>query len=125
MPHLVIEGEVDLEAYARDFSPILIRSGRDVLRADHVYLGRDHREVLIEALVVEAGRKLSFYVKLSRHDDGSATLRIDPMTHPERSDGVRALVTRLAEDWLARTRAARVRATNLVLPSAPAQGESR
>ena len=118
MPHLVIYGRVDLDAFVRSFSPVLIRHGKDVLRADRVYVEREHRDVLIEALVIEAGRKLPFYVKISRHDDGTATLRIDPLTHPERSDGVRELVTRLAEAWLTTVPDATVRATNLVLPSA-------
>ena len=121
MPHLVIDGRVDLDAFVRNFSPVLIRHGKDVLRADRVYVEREHREVLIEALVVEAGRKQPFYVKISRHDDGTATLRIDPQTHPERSDGVRELVTCLAEAWLTTVPGAAVRATNLVLPSAGSQ----
>ena len=117
MPHLVLDADVDLESYVRDFSPVLIRHGKDVLRADTVYLEREHRAVLIEALVVEAGRKMPFYVVISRHGDGSATLRIDPLTHPERSSGVRELVTHLAEGLLQSTPGAKVQATNLVLPS--------
>ena len=118
MPHLVFEGDVDLAAYARNYAPVLIRHGKDVLRADRVYVEREQREVLIEALVVEAGRKMPFYVRISRHTDGSTTLRVDPMTHPERSPGLRELVTTLAEQLLERTRGAKIRATNLVLPSA-------
>jgi hypothetical protein len=41
------------------------------------------------------------------------------MTHPERSQGVRQIVARLAQDLLARTPGARVGATNLELPERP------
>lgn len=118
MPHAVIEGDVDLAAWVDAFRPLLVRRGGDVLRADEVYLERGGRSALVEALAIEAGRKLPFYVKLSCHDRGSTTVRVDPLTHPERSDGVREIVARIAEDLLQSTPGARLGATNLVLPSA-------
>jgi hypothetical protein len=119
---VVIEGEVDLGAFARGFAPILERRGGDVLRAERVYLQREGRELLIEALVVEAGRKLPFYVKISAHDRGSVTVRVDPMTHPDRSEGVRELVGRVASALLAFAPGSRIARTNLVVTSpAPPQ----
>lgn len=117
MPHAVIEGEVDLERVAREFQPILLRRGADVLRADRVYLESRGRALLVESLVVEGGRKLPFYVRISRQDRGAVTLRVDPLTHPERSPGVRALVAHLAGTLLAATPGATLGSTNLVLPS--------
>jgi hypothetical protein len=113
---------VDLEALASEFRPILIRSGGDVLRADHCYVEREGRALLLEALVVESGRKLPFYVKVTRHDRGSATVRVDPMTHPERSEGVRALVARVAVWLLESTPGARPGRANVVLPSGTRKG---
>lgn len=115
----MIEGPVDLAAYAREFEPLLVRSGGDVYRADRVFLEGSGRSALVEMLVVEAGRKQPFYAKISLHDRGSATVRVDPMTHPERSRGVKEIVARLAQDLLARTPGARVGATNLELPERP------
>jgi hypothetical protein len=117
MPHVVLEGDVDLRGYAEGFQPILVRKGGDIRRADRVYIEREGRAVLVEALVVEAGRKLPFYILLSGNDRGGATVRVDPMTHPERSEGVQALVAQVGADLLAHSPGARVRVTNLVLPS--------
>lgn len=114
----MIEGEVDLAAWAAAFRPLLVRRQADLLRADEVYLERGGRSALVEALAIESGRKLPFYVKVSVHDRGAATVRVDPLTHPERSDGVREIVARIAADLLRSTPGARVGATNLVLPSA-------
>ena len=122
MPHAVIAGECDLAAFARAWTPLVIRRGADVLRADQAYLEQGGRALLLEALCVEAGRKQPFYVKLSAHDRGTTTVRIDPMTHPERTEGVRALVTEIAARLLAVTPGARVEATNLELPGAGAGG---
>jgi hypothetical protein len=116
MPHVVLEGVVDLKSYAQQFEPIFLRNHHDVLRADHIFLSRDTRTVLIEALALEAGRKQPFYVKVSAHDRGGATVRIDPMTHPERSEGVRTLVAEIGADLLRRSPGARLRVTNLELP---------
>lgn len=121
MPHVVLQGDVDLESYARDFETILLRRGSDVLRAERVFLEPGGRTLLVDALVVEAGRKLPFYVKISGHDRDSVTVRIDPRTHVERSDGVKELVATLAAELLRRSPGAKVEVTNLVLPS-PAQG---
>ncbi len=117
MPHVVVEGRVDLRAWARDFEPFLLRRGGDVLRVDHAYLEAGGRSLLLEALVVESGRKLAFYIRVSRHERGSTTLRVDPLTHPERSDGVRALVAHVAALLLARTPGARLGSANVVVPS--------
>ncbi len=70
MPHVVLEGPVDLRAYARDFRPVLLRRGRDVLRADRIFVEREGYSLLIEALVVKAGRKQPFYLKISTHERG-------------------------------------------------------
>jgi len=113
----VISGAVDLAEFARRWRPLVVRRGGDVLRADQLFLEPEGRALVIDALVVEAGRKQPFYVKIARHDRGSATVRIDPMTHPERSEGVRALVAEIAARLLAATPGARVETTNLVLPS--------
>ena len=123
MPHVVVEGAVDLAAWVESFEPILVRRGGDVLRADSAYLERGGRTALVEALAIEAGRKLPFYVRVSLHDRGSATVRIDPLTHPERSEGVREIVALLGLDLLQRTEGATLGQTNLVLPL-PAKGDS-
>jgi hypothetical protein len=120
VPHVVLEGSVDLRRYAEGFRPILIRRGGDILRADALYVERGGRALLIDALVVEAGRKLPFYILVSGNDRGGATVRVDPMTHPEHSVGVKDLVAHVGADLLARSPGARVKVTNLVLPSVAA-----
>jgi hypothetical protein len=116
IPHVVIEGALDLEAWARDFEPILIHRDGDVLRADRVYLETGARTALVEMLAIEAGRKQPFYARVALHDRGSFTVRVDPLTHPERSEGVRALVACLAAELLRRSPSGRVTRSNVDLP---------
>jgi hypothetical protein len=117
MPHVVIEGVTDLAGFAAGWSPFVVRQGSDILRADQLFLAKDARACLIDALCVEAGRKQPFYIRLALHDGGSVTVRIDPMTHPERSEGVRALIAHVGAKLLRATPGGRLGATNLVLPA--------
>jgi hypothetical protein len=117
---VVLDGPVDLQRYADEFEPVVVRRGRDILRVDRVYIEKERRALLLESVVVESGRKLPFYILISGHDRGGATVRIDPMTHPDRSEGVRELVALVGADLLARSPGARVQVTNLVLPCDPA-----
>jgi hypothetical protein len=123
MPHVVIEGVANLSAFAFVWRPFVLRRGEDILRADQLYLAKDTRACLIEALCVEAGRKQPFYLKIAAHDRGSATVRVDPMTHPERSPGVRDLVAHVGALLLRATPGGRVGTTNLVIPSDTDGGE--
>ncbi len=122
LPHAVIEGDIDLVAWARELPELDLRRGADVLRSGEVLLERGGRALLVLATAVEAGRRQSFYVRVSAHA-GRATVRIDPLSRVERSEGVRALVALVAADLLARTPGAKLGATNLVLPS-PASGRT-
>ena len=40
---------MDLRAYARDFRPVLLRRGRDVLHADRIFVEREGYSLLTEA----------------------------------------------------------------------------
>jgi hypothetical protein len=117
MPHAVIEGDVDLAAWARELPDLLERRGGDVLRTGEVLVERGGRAVLVEATAVEAGRRQTFYVRVSAQAS-RATVRIDPLSRVERSEGVRALVALVAADLLARSPGAKLGSSNLVLPSA-------
>jgi len=117
MPHVVIEGDVDLPAWAREFAPRVLRSGSDLYKIERFYLDTGGRSALIEVLAIEAGRKQPFYVRVSSPENSTSTVRIDPLTHPDRSEGVKQIVAEIGAELLRRTRGARVSVTNLVLPS--------
>ncbi|MCZ6713395.1 MAG: hypothetical protein O7B29_05550 [Deltaproteobacteria bacterium] len=75
MPHVVLEGPVDLRAYARDFRPVLLRRGRDVLHADRIFVEREGYSLLLEArlgvtnLVLPSGGSTVGTIREGRHED--------------------------------------------------------
>jgi len=114
--HVVIRGSLDLQRFAEAFRPILERDGGDILRADRIFLEASGSNALVECLVVEAGRKQSFYIKIAAHE-AKFNVRVDPICRVERSEGVKALVARLGALALAATPEGEVEVTSLVLPS--------
>jgi len=123
MPHAVIEGMVDLRAWAAAFEPLHVRHGGDVLRTGELFVERGGRALLIEAIVVEAGRKQPFYVRISERERGTLNVRVDPHTHPDRTPGVHALVGALVAALLAFAPQARLLRGSAVLPSQAATRE--
>jgi hypothetical protein len=113
----VIDAEIDLRAYAERFAHLRIVNTGDVLKTEALYLERSGRALLIQAVAVEAGRTQTFYVRVAAQERGSVSVRIDPLTRPERSEGVKRIVAAIGADLLTHTPGSKVRTTNLVLPS--------
>jgi hypothetical protein len=123
MPHAVIEGAIDLRAWAAAFEPLQVRRGADLLRTGELFVERGGRALLIEAVAVEAGRKQPFYVRISQREGGTLNVRVDPHTHPDRTPGVHALVGELVAALLAFAPQARLVRGSAVVPSRPPQPE--
>lgn len=118
MPHAVIEGPLDLAAWAASFAPLLLRRGSDVLRTGELFAERGGSAWLVEALVIEAGRRQPFYVRIAAQERGSISVRVDPHTHPDRTPGVHALVGEIVGSLLAFAPGARLLRGSVVVPSA-------
>lgn len=99
MPHVVIEGPVDLSEAGREFRPIAQRDGDDILKVERLYLSTDGEEALLDTLVVEAGHRQRFFIQVRVREGGGATVRLLPLTDPEKTDGVRRSLARVA-GWI-------------------------
>ena len=95
MPHVVLEGEVDLAEVRDRFQGLLERSGDDVLKIDTLYVEREGRELLLDTLVVESGHPQRFFIQ-ARRKGGGLTVRLLPQTDPEKTDGVKRSLARVA-----------------------------
>jgi hypothetical protein len=95
MPHVVLLGPVDLEGCARRFDPLVVREGDLVVKFDRCYVEIGGRAALIETLVAERGHTQKFFIQLSVKEDG-LTVRLDPLTDPEKGPGVRRAIALVA-----------------------------
>ena len=95
MPHVVIEGAGELEGLYKSFTPIIQRSGAEILKVQEFYLARSGREALLESVAIEQGAARNFFVQLKQHD-ATITVRLLPATDPEKTPAVKKVMALVA-----------------------------
>ena len=100
MPHVVLEGAITIDEAERRFEPFVHRDGSLIIKAERFYRERDARAALIEMIVVETGHTQKFFIQLSHRDDG-VTVRLEPLTDPEKTSGVRRALAQVAHRFVA------------------------
>ncbi|HEU4401001.1 MAG TPA: hypothetical protein VFT43_02735 [Candidatus Polarisedimenticolia bacterium] len=95
MPHVVLEGPVSLEQCQARFEPFVVREGDLLVKVERFYRESAGRAALIETLVVDHGHTQKFFIQLSPRD-GGLTVRLEPLTDPEKTTGVRRALALVA-----------------------------
>lgn len=95
MPHVVLRGRLGVDDAQRVFEPFVAREEGRVIKAERFYREKDARAALIEMVVVEGNHTQKFFIQLSPRDDG-LTVRLDPLTDPEKSAGVKRALAHVA-----------------------------
>jgi hypothetical protein len=105
VPHVVLEGRITVDDAARVFEPFVARQGDRIIKAERFYREKDGRAALIEMVVIEAGHTQKFFIQLSPRDAG-LTVRLEPLTDPEKSPGVKSALAHVAHRLRSATGAA-------------------
>ena len=95
MPHVVIENAPDLAAVFRGLAPFAERTDEQILRLGDLYLNRVGRAALLESVVIDKGVAVSFFALLAQRED-QITVRLYPLTDPEKTEGVKRLLALIA-----------------------------
>ena len=98
MPHIIVEGPASLERLYQNFEPDSIRNDATIIKFQEMYLNVSKQAALVDCVVVEDGLPQKFYALLTQRSSG-ITVRLDPMTDPQKTDGVKRLVAILGH-WL-------------------------
>jgi hypothetical protein len=112
MPHVVIEEALDLGAACQSIKIAAVRNGSEILRVVDVYLNRSGHTAMVDCVVVEEGRSQAFFVQLSQKDR-QITVRLLPMTDPDKTDGVKRVMALIAKQLHESTAGSRFGKTNL------------
>ena len=96
MPHVVLEGTVHLNDLRTGLSSMMERNGSEILKTGDFYLNQTESSALIEAIVIENGPPKNFFVHLSKKKN-SLTVRLLPITDPEKTNGVKKLMGIIAK----------------------------
>jgi hypothetical protein len=97
MPHVQIRGEIVFQDIWRRFEPLKLRDPCPI-SVDKPYMKQDGQVLLFHTTVVESGRSQRFYLLVASKPDG-VMVRIDPVTDPVKTDGVKRALALLAE-WI-------------------------
>ena len=111
MPHLVLEGAVDLASVVESHCPEVRRWGIAVLKTDHAWQRSDGAHLLIEGVVVEHSRPLHPVALITSHR-GETTIRLWRLAPVERTPAVQRWLALVAAE-LRKGGAGPLRSTNL------------
>ena len=95
MPHVVIEEAGDLQPVYQAFTPILQRTGGEILKVQEFYLSRSGKDALLESVAIEQGTAQTFFVQLKLHEK-AITVRLLPATDPEKTPTVKKVMALVA-----------------------------
>jgi len=95
VPHVVLEGRITIDDCQGRFEPFVVREGELLVKIERFYRERDGRAALLETLVVDRGHTQKFFIQLSPRGDG-LTVRLEPLTDPEKTAGVRRALALVA-----------------------------
>ena len=96
MPHVVLENLNSASVAFDSVVPFTTRIDGGVLKVTDKYLNANKNKALVESLAVENGNNQSFFVELSQKQ-ASLTIRLLPLTDPEKTPGVKTIMAMLAK----------------------------
>jgi len=85
---------------------------KSVLKTAGMYLERGKGSILVDSLVIEGGKKISFLALIGGREDG-VVVRIYPMFEVEKTDGVKRVLAEIAKQLLKTFPEFKLGATNL------------
>ncbi len=96
MPHIVLENINAVKQAYEAISPFAEKTEKGMLKVIDKFLNSAEQVVLIEALAIENGMNQNFFIQISRKES-SLTVRLLPMTDPEKTDGVKTIMAKIAK----------------------------
>ena len=88
MPHVVLQGSISLDECQSRIAPFLVRDSGFLVKGERVFLDPEGLTLLIETLVVDRGHTQKFFIQIARRRR-DAIVRLEPLTDPEKTQGVR------------------------------------
>jgi hypothetical protein len=96
MPHIILDGTVDLERFYAGFQPIQERTEGEILKTQDIYISQNRKVLLIEAIAIEGGPPQRFFIQASVKE-ARTTIRIYQGTDPIKTAGVKKLLAIVAK----------------------------
>lgn len=95
MPHVVLNGEVDMDEVFRRLKPVFVKTDRGILKATDAYIDRSGRTILVDSLAIEGGEKVRFLMLVGLREDG-LVVRLFDVPEVEKTEGVKRVLAETA-----------------------------
>lgn len=96
MPHIVLENITQTQEAYEAIEPFSNKIDGGILKVMDKYINSNTQTALIEALAIENGKNQNFFVQLSQKKS-SVTVRLLPLTDPEKTNGVKTIMATIAK----------------------------
>jgi hypothetical protein len=91
MPHIVLENAKSVKECFEVITPMMEKIPNGILKITDSYLNASNTSALIESIAIEDGKNQNFFIQLSSKGD-AVTVRLLPLTDPEKTKGVKTLM---------------------------------
>ncbi|MFT5661605.1 MAG: hypothetical protein ACI9TV_002252 [Sulfurimonas sp.] len=96
MPHIVLENINNTKQAFDKVEPVAHKIEGGMLKVMDKYINASEQTALIESLAIENGKNQSFFIQLSQKNS-SLTVRLLPLTDPEKTNGVKTIMAMIAK----------------------------
>jgi DNA primase len=96
MPHIVLEKINATKEAFEAVQPFSNKIEGGILKVMDKYINASEQSALVESLAIENGVNQTFFVQLSQKKS-SLTIRLLPLTDPEKTDGVKTIMATIAK----------------------------
>jgi hypothetical protein len=110
MPHVVFDKKIDLEEFLKQFQPITSRE-RGIIKLLDCFVNKNKDRAVITALVIDDIHQ-DFLIELDAKES-TTTLRLFPMTDPEKTVGIKTAMGLVAHSVLYVSPNTRIVRTNI------------
>ncbi len=112
MPHVVLNGNIDIKDIFRSIDPLFIKTDDEIIKTSEFYISKDENNLLIKTLSIEKQEKISFLILLSKRDDG-VVIRLFPEFDVPKTTGVKKSMAEVAKLILKNSKELKIGKTNL------------
>ena len=110
MPHVVFDKKIDLKEFSNKFQPMMKRD-IGIIKINDVFVDKNNNRALISALAIDDIHQ-EFMIELDSKEK-SSTLRLFPMTDPQKTSSVKTALGLVASFVLYISPNARILRTNI------------
>jgi len=99
VPHIVLSGSISLSNVFEHMYKILFKDQKKsniIVRIEKYFINQPGDIILAKAVAVDDQKPQSFYIMAMYRED-KTTIRLDPITDPEKTDGVKIALALMAK----------------------------